>query len=698
MVENVNYFFKSLRDFNGVGAKFFSSLERLLKVNPNVLDLLFHIPYDFIDRRFYSSLSSVQVGKFATLKLKVVQHISPGKYRGRKSPYKIICANETGNISLVFFQIYDYTKQFLSVGREIVVSGKISLFDGELSINHPDYILPIEKIEEIPLMEPVYPLTYAVSNKMMVSLLNKVLENLPSIDEWQVDAAISFSDAFRILHTDFSNIKLREMAKERLVYDEILANQLLLSLLRKNFKKHKGVIVKSFGQFRSAVLKSLGFDLTNAQKRVISEILMDLQSPYKMLRLLQGDVGSGKTIVAILSLLEVVEVGGQGAFMVPTEILAEQHFNSFISILEKASLKDKVKVLLLTGKDKGKVKAHKLQQIKNGEVDVVIGTHALFQNSVEFKNMLLAVIDEQHKFGVHQRFELSNKGNGIDANLLAMTATPIPRTLALTSFGDMDLSVIDEMPPNRKMIETNLWSISKLDVIVNLIKSKLETNQIQKLYWVCPLVEESEKLDLSAVLERFELLKNEFGDSVGLVHGKMKPDEKELVMKEFANINGKIKILVATSVIEVGVNVPEATLMIIEHAERFGLSSLHQLRGRIGRGGDKSTCLLLHSDKLTMQARARLSIMKQTTDGFKIAEEDLKLRGAGELLGSRQSGEMEFKIADLSSNIDIFLAVQQDVKNIMEQDPLLLSNRGKNLRILLKLFDFKGQMNNLLAG
>lgn len=689
------YFFKPLENFKGVGPNFNKGLVRLLG-KARVFDLLFHFPTGFIDRTYSPSLSNCEVGKVATLKVDVVKHIPSPFIRGKKVPYKVLCSNETGFITLNFFQIYDSQKKALEVGKKICISGKIEEFAGGLCMSHPE-IFPVENFDEVCVMEPVYPLTYAISNKMIVNLVRQVLKDLPDVDEWQDGAEISFKNAIKVLHTDFSNEKLRQIAKQRLAYDEVLANQLSLSVIRNKFKAQKGICVKSKGVYKNCVLKNLGYELTNAQKRVVDEIFTDLASDYKMLRLLQGDVGSGKTIVAILALLEVIEFGGQGAFMVPTEILAEQHFKTLTDILEKSGLFN-VKVVLLTGSDKGKVKKAKLDAIKNGEVDIVIGTHALFQKDVEFKNMMLAVIDEQHKFGVHQRLELSNKESENMANILAMTATPIPRTLAMTSFGDMDLSIIDEMPPNRKVVETNLWSMSKIDKIISLIDMRLSAGQIQKLYWVCPLVEESEKLDLSAVVDRFEELKKYFGEKVGLIHGKMKQEEKDSVMRDFVNPNGKIKILLATTVIEVGVNVPEATLMIIEHSERFGLSSLHQLRGRIGRGCDKSTCLLLHSDKLTKLARARLSVLKKTTNGFTIAEEDLKLRGAGDVLGVRQSGQIDFRLADLSEDTDLFFASMQDVRNIMAKDKNLLSERGKNLRNLLLLFGYKEQVCNILAG
>ena len=465
-------------------------------------------------------------------------------------------------------------------------------------------------------------------------------------------------------------------------------NQLSLALSREQFKQENGAKLLSDNTLVGAVLDNLGFNLTNAQARVWNEIKTDLMSEYRMLRLLQGDVGSGKTIIAILSLLVAVENKKQGALMAPTEILAEQHFETLTKLLKKSKIDDKVKILLLTGKDKGKQKQEKLSLIRDGSVDIVIGTHALFQENVEFKDLELAVIDEQHKFGVYQRLALSDKGKKEKANILTMTATPIPRTLAMTSFGDMDLSVIDEMPPNRKEVQTSVLSLDKMDELLEMIKRRLNSGEIKKLYWVCPLVEESEKLDLSDVVSRFENLKDYFGDIVGMVHGKMNPDEKDVVMKDFADVSGKTKILLATTVIEVGVNVPEANLMVIEHSERFGLSSLHQLRGRIGRGAEKSFCILLHSNKMTSVARERLSVMKETTDGFKIAEKDLKLRGAGDVLGVRQSGMIDFKIASLENDYELFLMAKQDIQNIIFVYKKENTERWKRLQNLLYLFEY----------
>jgi ATP-dependent DNA helicase RecG len=443
---------------------------------------------------------------------------------------------------------------------------------------------------------------------------------------------------------------------------------------------------------------SLGYGLTAAQERVVAEITADMAASSRMLRLLQGDVGSGKTVVAALALLSAVEAGGQAALMVPTEILARQHFETMAVLLYRSGLAKRVRLEILTGRDKGKARAEKLRRLAAGQIDIAIGTHALFEDDVEIPKLSLAVIDEQHRFGVHQRLRLGAKGDGARANILAMTATPIPRTLAMTSFGDMDISVIDEMPPGRHPVSTKVASMAKLPEIIVGLKEKLAAGELKKLYWVCPLVEESETSDLSAVRARFEHLKAEFGDAVGLAHGKMKAEEKDAVMADFADPAGRTKILVATTVIEVGLDVPEANLMIIEHAERFGLSSLHQLRGRIGRGGGASLCLLLHSENFGAGASARLSVLKSTSDGFKIAEEDLRLRGSGDILGVRQSGMADFKIADLSLDQDLFIAARRDIGGILDADPSLSSLRGLALRTLLELFEYKEQLARLSAG
>lgn len=694
MPENLQYFFQSLIQVKGVGNKFFEGLQRLLP-NTRFKDILFHFPVSYIDRSNISTIMSAQIGQISTLKVEILKHIPAPHIKGKKIPYKIICGDDSGLMTLNFFNAGNYLKKSYPVGAKVCISGKIDDFDGGRCMNHPDYIVPISQFEKIAGLEPLYPLTYAITNKMIRNVVDTVLNNMPTVPEWQIDEDISFTDALKILHRPTKDLTLTSKARQRIAYDEILANQLALGISRNKFKSEIGAKILPTGLLTEPFIKSFGYTLTNAQKKVLSEIMEDLKSDNRMLRLLQGDVGSGKTIIAMIALLATVESGGQGAFMVPTEILAQQHFETLTNLLLKAKLNDKVKVILLTGKDKGNIKKEKLLSIETGAANIIIGTHSLFQESVKFKNLLFSVIDEQHKFGVHQRLDLAGKNSENKCNILTMTATPIPRTLAMTSFGDMDLSIIDEMPPNRKQVETKIIGMNKIDELILSIKLKIDSGEIEKLYWVCPLVEESEKMDLSDAISRFESLKNIFGDIVNLVHGKMKPDEKDKVMSDFANPNGKTKILVATTVIEVGVNVPEATLMIIEHSERFGLSSLHQLRGRIGRGNEKSICILLHNQRMTSIAKERLSIMKETTDGFKIAEKDLKLRGAGDVLGVRQSGLIDFKIADLENDYNLFMTAAQDVKNIINFDIKNNTERWKNLKYLLYLFDYKTQILNI---
>ncbi|MBR1544831.1 MAG: DEAD/DEAH box helicase, partial [Alphaproteobacteria bacterium] len=474
MSENLQYFFNSLISIKGVGNKFFDGLKRLLP-DTRFKDILFHFPVSVIDRSYTPLVMEAEIGKIATLKVDVLKHIPSPKIRGRKIPYKVLCSDDSGFITLNFFNAGNYLQRSLPVGAKICISGKVEKFDGGRCMNHPDYVVPVNQFEKIAGMEPVYPLTYAITNKMIRNVVDIVLSNMPNVPEWQVDAEISFADALKMMHRPIKNTELMSESKRRLAYDEILANQLALALSREKFKNEFGEKIISDGRFVNSFISSFGYELTGAQKRVVNEIMDDLKSDTKMLRLLQGDVGSGKTIVAMIALLSVVESGGQGAFMVPTEILAEQHFETFTKLLEKAKLENDIKILLLTGKDKGKLKESKINAIKDGNVDIVIGTHALFQENVKFKKLSLDVIDEQHKFGVHQRLELSNKNEGNRCNILTMTATPIPRTLAMTSFGDMDLSIINEMPPNRKQVETKVISMSKIDELISSVSVQMNS-------------------------------------------------------------------------------------------------------------------------------------------------------------------------------------------------------------------------------
>jgi ATP-dependent DNA helicase RecG len=473
-----------------------------------------------------------------------------------------------------------------------------------------------------------------------------------------------------------------------LAYDELLANQLALALVRAHMKKQPGRPIEGTGELKQRVSRALPFELTNSQQEAVSEIAEDMSSASRMHRLLQGDVGSGKTVVALLSMLQAVESGAQAALLAPTEILARQHLATIEPLTEAAG----VKVAILTGREKGKSREPILEGFASGDIGLAVGTHALFQEGVEFNDLALAVIDEQHRFGVHQRLALTSKGKAVD--VLVMTATPIPRTLTLTAYGDMEVSRLIEKPAGRLPIDTRTVAIDRIDEVVLGVSRAL--NEGTKIYWVCPLVEESEKIDLAAAEDRFAHLRAVFGERVGLVHGKMKGREKDAVMAAFAD--GSVDILVATTVIEVGVDVPDATIMIIEHAERFGLAQLHQLRGRIGRGSGKSTCILMFVENLTQTARKRLEILRETEDGFVIAEEDLRLRGAGELLGTRQSGLPEFRLADLAMHADLIATARDEAKLVLEMDPELESERGQQLRVLLYLFERDAAVQFLRSG
>ena len=495
--------------------------------------------------------------------------------------------------------------------------------------------------------------------------------------------------AIEQVHTPESEKELypESPVRQRLAYDELLANQLTLSLVRHRQRRINGRSFEGDGSLRGPFRENLPFELTGAQERALNDINTDMAEPARMLRLLQGDVGSGKTVVAALAMLNAVETGAQAALMAPTEILARQHAETLRPMLDALG----VHHVTLTGRDKGKTRETLLQQIRSGAAQVIIGTHAIFQDTIEFSDLGLAVIDEQHRFGVHQRLSLSSKGRGTD--VLVMTATPIPRTLTLTAYGDMDVSRLDEKPPGRKPVETLLIPNEKIDSMIDGLERKIKDGA--RVYWVCPLVEESEVLDLAAAEERFDILRYRFG-KVGLVHGRMKPQEKDEVMQRLAS--GELDMLVATTVIEVGVNVPEATIMVIEHAERFGLSQLHQLRGRVGRGGDQSYCFLAYSGPLGETAKERLSVMRETEDGFLIAEKDLKLRGGGDILGVKQSGLPQFKLADLSVHGELLAAARDDARLIIEKDPDLESERGQALTTLLYLFERDQAIQYLRSG
>jgi ATP-dependent DNA helicase RecG len=689
-------FFASATSIKGIGEKIAKLLAKLFNVEqPRIIDLIFHAPSGLIDRRFKCTISQLPQQGVATLEVTIGKHHPPP--RGTKLPYRIEVFDDTGTMSITYFS--NYAEQFLRqfpVGEKRFISGEISWFKAEATITHPDYVLNSSDINKMPLLEPVYPLTAGISSKTLHKAAVLAVGTAPQLPEWQDAEWLrrknwpSFNSAISTLHNpvDHSQAAADNAMRQRLAYDELLANQLALLLVRNSMKRATGRTVGGNGKLRNHIINNLPYSLTNAQQNAIAEILGDMNSNQRMLRLLQGDVGSGKTVVALLALAAAVESGLQGALMVPTEILARQHLAS----LEKLVAGTGINIAVLTGREKGKAREDVLAKLKAGDINILIGTHALFQDGVIFNDLGLVVIDEQHRFGVHQRLALQAKSTNSD--MLVMTATPIPRTLSLTIYGDMDVSKLTEKPAGRQPIDTRVLPTTRLEDVVGGLHRSLATGA--RAYWVCPLVEESEFVDLANAEKRFESLAAEFSLQVGLVHGRMKGVEKDAVMARFKA--GEISILVSTTVIEVGVDVPEASIMIIENAERFGLAQLHQLRGRVGRGTAKSTCLLLYHDPLGETAKARLKIMRDTEDGFIIAEEDLKLRGAGEMLGTQQSGTPLFRLADLSIHGDLLAAARDDASLILNRDAKLSSPRGEALRCLLYVFERDEAIKLLASG
>jgi len=673
--------FAPITSVTGIGEKYAKSYQNLGITK--VADLLWHLPVGIIDRSNKTTVAEAKNGEIATLHLEVDDIVLP---RSRRSPTRVVCHDETGNIVLVFFKVFKgFLEKYLPIGAKRIVSGRVDFANYGMQMAHPDYIVANES--EMPLFETVYPLTAGISLKMMEKSVKGALAMLKPLPEWldtefkKKQGFPDWIDAVNLVHNPktMADINSANPARRRLAYDELLSGQLALALLRAKKKKLSGYEIKGDGKIRRKVFANLPFKLTDAQVRVLKEIGTDMARSSPMYRLIQGDVGSGKTVIAFFALLNAVECGLQGAFMVPTEILARQHYNKLKPLADMAG----VNICLLTGKDKPSQKKDNLGAIKDGTMNIVIGTHSLIQEGVVFNRLGLAVIDEQHRFGVHQRLDLKAKGAAPD--MLVMTATPIPRTLALTLYGDMDISVVDEKPKGRAPVKTVALPLSKLDEVILAIKRAVTTGT--KIYWICPLVEESEALDIAAAKQRFKELSALFPKQVGLVHGKMDAAEKDKVMAEFADEKSPLSILVATTVVEVGVDVPIASVMVIEHAERFGLAQLHQLRGRIGRGSKESSCVLMYGENLTTSAKARLDIMRKTDDGFEIAEEDLRLRGFGEVLGTKQSGFPEFKLANMATDLDLIHTAAKDAQMIVETNPSLKGDRGEALRVLLYLFE-----------
>lgn len=685
--------FAPLSSLKGIGPRIAALLEKI--AGPHVVDLLWLLPRDIIDRRDRPTVAEAPPGSIATLTVEVVRHEAPPD---RRRPYRVLCRDATDVLTLIFFHAdKSYLARQLPEGDHRIVSGKIEIFNGSKQMSHPDHIVRPDQAGSIPEIEPVYPLTAGVTAKTVTKAVAAALARAPVLEEWLDPAYVrknrwpGWDSAVRAVHAPSGDGGLSPLspARSRLAFDELLANQLALGLMRSRARQRAGRPITGDGRHRRAVLDALPFALTASQTMALAEIEGDMAGSGRMLRLLQGDVGSGKTIVALLAMLNGVECGGQGAIMAPTEILARQHFETIEPLMRSIGLR----AAILTGRDKGKPRKQLLADLAGGGIDVIVGTHALFQDDIAFKDLMIAVIDEQHRFGVHQRLMLTGKGAAVD--VLVMTATPIPRTLMMSAYGDLDTSRLTDKPPGRKPVKTAVIAAPRRGEVIQGIGRQITAGA--KAYWVCPLVEESEALDLSAAEERHAELVRIFGaEKVALVHGRMKSAEKDMAMTCF--VDGPADILVATTVIEVGVNVPAATIMVIEHAERFGLAQLHQLRGRIGRGDKESSCILLRAEQLTETARERLKTLAETEDGFVIAEKDLKLRGAGEILGTRQSGLPEFRVADMALHGELMQAAYDDARLVLDRDPRLDTPRGKALRTLLYLFERDSAVINIKSG
>lgn len=695
--------FASVQSLSGVGPRLATLMNKLLPVpptakEPRVIDLLWHTPTGVIDRSKTPFIRDAVPGTIVTVRVRVLKHHRPPR-GNKRAPYKVRCEDDTGKIDLIFFHAQPkFVEGQLPVGELRTISGRIERYGDMMQMPHPDYIVAPDKIDELPRLEPVYPLTAGLSGKVLVKATRHALSHVPETSEWSdgpLKASKKWPDfhaALRAVHNPqkSDDVSSSGPARQRLAFDELFAMQIALAIVRSHYRTQHGRAIAGTGALTQKVQASLPFDLTPSQKHAIQEIAADLASDKRMLRLLQGDVGAGKTLVAVMALLAAVEAGTQGALMAPTEVLARQHYKTVAPLIEVAGLTTAV----LTGRDKASTRKDVLQRTASGEIDILIGTHAIFQDDVQFNDLSLAVIDEQHRFGVHQRLALQAKGKNDGVNVLVMTATPIPRTLQMTHYGDLDVSRLTEKPAGRKPIDTKTVPLERIEDVIEGLRRQVSDGA--QIYWVCPLIETSDTSELAAVEERHAHLSQIFGDQVGLLHGGMAGPQKSATMSAFAD--GKLKILVATTVIEVGVDVPNATVMVIEHAERYGLAQLHQLRGRVGRGDRQSYCMLLYQHPLGEAARQRLAMMRDTEDGFLIAEKDLELRGGGEVLGVRQSGMPEFRVADVPGWVDLLKTARKDAQLFLDKDPQLTSDRGKAVKTLLYLFECDEAIQLFRAG
>lgn len=686
----LNPLFAPVTSLSGVGPKQDKLFRYLLdrSETPRLVDLLLHLPSSVIDRRARPKIRDAEVGTMVTLEVTVDRHRPAPSGRSR-APYLVYASDDTGDVVLTYFRAQPgFVEKLLPVGAKRYVSGTLQTFDGIPQIVHPDRVVDEEAFAKLSGIDPVYPLTEGLALGSLRRAVAQALQKLPKLPEWispEVIRRCNFPDIAEALNRVHVPVELVDILPDgpfwsRLAFDELLAGQLALALVRARLRRPAGDRNAGDGHLRNKIIDALPYALTPSQQKAAAAIAEDLRQPVRMLRLLQGDVGSGKTVVALLAAAAVAEVGKQAALMAPTEILARQHIKTIAPLAERAGLQ----AAILTGREKGKERRELLARLAAGEIDFLVGTHALIQDDVVFKALALAVVDEQHRFGVRERLALTNKGDAVD--VLVLSATPIPRTLVLTYFGDMDISELREKPAGRQPIDTRAVPNSRLEDVIDAVGRALSAGKL--VYWICPLVEESEAEGtghLTDATKRFEALQKRFGDRVGLVHGQMKGPEKDRVMAQFAA--NEIGLLVATTVVEVGVDVPAATIMVIENAERFGLAQLHQLRGRIGRGSEASTCLLLYHEPLGEMSKARLKVIRETTDGFRIAEEDLRLRGEGDVLGVRQSGLPGYRIARSEVHSQLITQARDEALRIMKDNPKLEGERGEALRCLLYLFE-----------